>query len=206
MVSGLVWWSPLISFWWGASSTDWHWPLGGDEDEELTIFIIISVLVVEDDGENDFSRLNEKPRLVGSKNAKYFFSELLFCRTSLKIFACAWPLAIHAFDLCFKRIEKKMDRAPLPPHLHMMALFSYNNYPHLWFLLGRPGGQGGNISLWAIASKHNEEQSKSIIFISSDWSRQKDKFAKFPFVPISFLSLPHLYLLPLCQPSHLSKH
>ena len=135
-----------------------------------------------------------------------FFSELLFCRTSLKIFACAWPLAIHAFDLCFKRIEKKMDRAPLPPHLHIMALFSYNNYPHLWFLLGRPGGQGGNISLWAIASKHNEEQSKSIIFISSDWSRQKDKFAKFPFAPISFLSLPHLYLLPLCQPSHLSKH
>ena len=87
-----------------------------------------------------------------------------------------------------------------------MALFSYNNYPHLWFPLGRPGGQGGNISLWAIASKHNEEQSKSIIFISSDWSRQKDKFAKFPFAPISFLSLPHLYLLPLCQPSHLSKH
>ena len=28
-----------------------------------------------------------------------------------------------------------------------MALFSYNNYPHLWFPLGRPGGQGGNISL-----------------------------------------------------------
>ena len=163
MVSGLVWWSPLISFWWGASSTDWHWPLGGDEDEELTIFIIISVLVVEDDDESDFSRLYEKPRLVGSKNAKYFFSELLFCRTSLKIFACAWPLAIHAFDLCFKRIEKKMDRAPLPPHLHIMALFSYNNYPHLWFPLGRPGGQGGNVTLWAIASKHNEEQSKSII-------------------------------------------
>ena len=37
MVSGLVWWSPLISFWWGASSTDWHWPLGGDEDEDVII-------------------------------------------------------------------------------------------------------------------------------------------------------------------------
>ena len=40
---------------------------------KLTIFIIISVLVVEDDDESDFSRLNEKPRLVGSKNAKLLF-------------------------------------------------------------------------------------------------------------------------------------
>ena len=197
MVSGLVWWSPLISFWWGASSTDWHWPLGGDEDENVVIDNIRNHKCVCGWGwwwewilkivwETQVSR-QQKCKITFLVNC--FFVELYLLVHDLSL-PCFWSM--------FQKNRKKtwIERP-------IMALFSYNNYPHLWFPLGRPGGQGGNISLWAIASKHNEEQSKSIIVKSSDWSRQEDKFAKFSFAPLSFFSLPHLYL-PLCQPSHLS--